>query len=244
MSGAKSRTGSTGIDGFEAGTGAASAIVSGPSRSRCAAAKPPASPEQREHQRRPERPHPHAGNRNGSPPRSADPSLVLCTRSGRRPVACSTRGYADPSLLHLGPAVSVPTVTSHLIRNARLVPLAPGEEAPDRPLDVLVERGTVTAVGPGLARPDGVEESDAEGRWLIPGTVGPARAPGPVDARLAAPRPRRRPVAGGRDPGRRRADRRVARTTRSSAGATAPAAGTATSPSPSSTPSPATPRSC
>ena len=63
----------------------------------------------------------------------------------------------------------MPTVTSHLIRNARLVPLAPGEEAPDRPLDVLVERGTVSAVGPGLARPDGAEESDAEGRWLIPG---------------------------------------------------------------------------
>src|SRR6478609_11847476 len=56
-----------------------------------------------------------------------------------------------------------------MIRNARLVPLAPGEEAPDQPLDVLVEKGTVTAVGAGLDRPDGVEESDAEGRWLIPG---------------------------------------------------------------------------
>lgn len=56
-----------------------------------------------------------------------------------------------------------------MIRNARLVPLAPGEEAPDQPLDVLVEKGTVTAVGAGLDRPDGVEESDAEGRWLVPG---------------------------------------------------------------------------
>ena len=61
------------------------------------------------------------------------------------------------------------TVTSHLIRNARLVPLGPGEDAPDRPLDVLVEQGTVTAVGAALDRPAGVEESDAQGRWLIPG---------------------------------------------------------------------------
>ena len=60
-------------------------------------------------------------------------------------------------------------VTSHLIRNARLVPLATGEDTPDRPVDVLVDRGTVTAVGPALARPDGVEESDAEGRWMVPG---------------------------------------------------------------------------
>ncbi|WP_180934756.1 amidohydrolase [Nocardioides ungokensis] len=60
-------------------------------------------------------------------------------------------------------------MTSHLIRNARLVPLGPGEDAPDRPLDVLVEQGTVTAVGAALDRPAGVEESDAQGRWLIPG---------------------------------------------------------------------------
>lgn len=60
-------------------------------------------------------------------------------------------------------------VPSHLIRNARLVPLAPGEDAPDQPLDVLVEDGTVTAVGAGLDRPGGVEETDAAGRWLAPG---------------------------------------------------------------------------
>jgi predicted amidohydrolase YtcJ len=60
-------------------------------------------------------------------------------------------------------------VTSHLIRNARLVPLAPGEIAPDQPLDVLVENGTVTGVGAGLARPDGVPETDAAGRWITPG---------------------------------------------------------------------------
>ncbi len=60
-------------------------------------------------------------------------------------------------------------MTSHLIRNVRLVPLHEGDEAPDRPVDVLVERGTVTAVGPALDRPNGVDESDAAGRWAIPG---------------------------------------------------------------------------
>ncbi|MGZ4455650.1 MAG: amidohydrolase [Nocardioides sp.] len=56
-----------------------------------------------------------------------------------------------------------------MIRNARLVPLAPGEVAPDQPLDVLVEGGAVTALGPSLTRPPGVEEVDAAGRWVIPG---------------------------------------------------------------------------
>ena len=60
-------------------------------------------------------------------------------------------------------------MTSHLIRRARLVPLAPGEDAPDAPVDVLVEDGVVTAVGPRLDRPDGVDETDAAGRWLTPG---------------------------------------------------------------------------
>ncbi|MGZ6745123.1 MAG: amidohydrolase [Nocardioides sp.] len=56
-----------------------------------------------------------------------------------------------------------------MIRNARLVPLAPGEVAPDQPLDVLVEGGAVTALGPSLTRPPGVAEVDAAGRWVIPG---------------------------------------------------------------------------
>ena len=60
-------------------------------------------------------------------------------------------------------------MTSHLIRRARLVPLAPDDRVPDDPVDVLVEDGTVTEVGPGLVRPAGVEESDAAGRWLAPG---------------------------------------------------------------------------
>ncbi|MCW2792121.1 MAG: Amidohydrolase 3 [Nocardioides sp.] len=60
-------------------------------------------------------------------------------------------------------------VTSLLIRDARLVPLAEGDAVPDHPVDVLVLDGTVSAVGPALDRPDGVEEVSAGGRWLAPG---------------------------------------------------------------------------
>ncbi|MFC7495313.1 MULTISPECIES: amidohydrolase [unclassified Nocardioides] len=60
-------------------------------------------------------------------------------------------------------------MSSILIRNARLVPIGAGEHAPDAPADVLVERGTVTGVGPSLECPPGVDEIDAEGRWMIPG---------------------------------------------------------------------------
>lgn len=56
-----------------------------------------------------------------------------------------------------------------LIRNARLVPVHAGEVAPDAPVDVAVEGGLVTAVGPALDRPAGADEVDAAGRWLIPG---------------------------------------------------------------------------
>lgn len=60
-----------------------------------------------------------------------------------------------------------------LIRDARLVPLTPGAPQPtvrgDGPVDVLVEDGVVVAVGEHLPRPDGVEEVDAAGRWLVPG---------------------------------------------------------------------------
>ena len=58
---------------------------------------------------------------------------------------------------------------SILIRNARLVPIGAGDAVPDAPVDVLVERGAVTAVGGAVERPHGVDEIDAAGRWLIPG---------------------------------------------------------------------------
>ncbi|WP_372728500.1 amidohydrolase [Nocardioides sp.] len=60
-------------------------------------------------------------------------------------------------------------MTSLLLRNARIVPLGDGHPVPDAPVDVLVEYGTVSAVGPSLDRPAGVEELDAAGRWVAPG---------------------------------------------------------------------------
>ena len=54
-----------------------------------------------------------------------------------------------------------------LIRNARVVPVT--SAAPDRPVDVLVEDGRVTEVGPGLDPAGKHEQYDADGRWLIPG---------------------------------------------------------------------------
>lgn len=56
-----------------------------------------------------------------------------------------------------------------LLRQVRLVPLRPGDHAPDRPVDVLVEGGRVQSVSERITRPPGVEEYDAAGRWLMPG---------------------------------------------------------------------------
>ncbi len=60
-------------------------------------------------------------------------------------------------------------MTDLLIRGARLVPVQPGETATDDPVDVHVHDDRVVAVGPALDRPAGVEEINAEGRWLLPG---------------------------------------------------------------------------
>jgi hypothetical protein len=60
-------------------------------------------------------------------------------------------------------------VASLLVRNARIVPLEPGQHPTGDPVDVLIEEGTVTGVGEHLDRPPGVEELDGEGRWCIPG---------------------------------------------------------------------------
>ncbi|WP_244930486.1 amidohydrolase family protein [Nocardioides sp. W7] len=94
-------------------------------------------------------------------------------------------------------------MTSLLLRGARLVPIASGDRVPDAPLDVLVEHGTVTAVGTGLDRPAGAEVVEAGGRWLVPGLwdqhvhmaqwtlasqrldLAPARSPEEVVARVA-----------------------------------------------------------
>ncbi len=60
-------------------------------------------------------------------------------------------------------------MTELLVRDARLVRVLEGDAAPDDPVDVLVRDGRVVDVGPALARPAGVEELAAAGRWLIPG---------------------------------------------------------------------------
>ncbi|WP_122819026.1 amidohydrolase [Nocardioides pantholopis] len=60
-------------------------------------------------------------------------------------------------------------MTSLILHEVRLVPLAAGDEVPAAPVDVLVEHGVVTAVGPALSRPAGVAEVRGEGRWLTPG---------------------------------------------------------------------------
>jgi predicted amidohydrolase YtcJ len=54
-----------------------------------------------------------------------------------------------------------------VLRRVRPVPI--GTPAPDELVDVRIEDGQVAEVGPALARPPGIEELDAEGRWLIPG---------------------------------------------------------------------------
>lgn len=59
-------------------------------------------------------------------------------------------------------------MTSLLLRDVRLVPVC-GQRTTGEPTDVLVEAGEVSAVGERLERPDGVEELDGHGRWLIPG---------------------------------------------------------------------------
>ncbi len=62
-------------------------------------------------------------------------------------------------------------MSSFLLRSARLVPLGKSraDDTRPNPVDVLVTDGRVDRIGPGLARPVGVEEYAAEGRWLIPG---------------------------------------------------------------------------
>ncbi len=66
-------------------------------------------------------------------------------------------------------------VPSLMLRGVRLVPVG-GSGAPagdglptGRPVDVLVIDGRVVEVGEALARPQGVAEHRADGRWLIPG---------------------------------------------------------------------------
>ena len=60
-------------------------------------------------------------------------------------------------------------VSRLLIRRARLVPIGPTAAPPQHPVDVLVQDGVVTTVAAQLDPRPGVEEYDADGRWLAPG---------------------------------------------------------------------------
>lgn len=61
-------------------------------------------------------------------------------------------------------------MASLLLRDVRLVPIAPSDVAPDVPVDVLVRDGVVAEIGPRLEQPAvAVPEYHADGRWLIPG---------------------------------------------------------------------------
>ena len=113
-----------------------------------------------------------------------------------------------------GLRLALPTVTSHLIRHARLVPLAPGEDAPDRAgrrprRGRRRDRGRPAPGPPGRRRRDRRRGPLADARAL-----GPARAPGAVDARVPAPRPGLRALPRGRDAGGGRAGRGVPRAPR------------------------------
>jgi predicted amidohydrolase YtcJ len=59
-------------------------------------------------------------------------------------------------------------VADFVLRNCRVVELGRGPGWAG-PVDLVVERGVVQTMGRGLERPLGIEEYDAEGRWLIPG---------------------------------------------------------------------------
>ncbi len=55
-----------------------------------------------------------------------------------------------------------------LLRNARVVELG-GERGWVGPVDLLVEQGMIRELGHVLDRPAGIEEYDAQGRWVAPG---------------------------------------------------------------------------
>jgi predicted amidohydrolase YtcJ len=59
-------------------------------------------------------------------------------------------------------------VADFVLRNVRIVELGHGPGWAG-PVDLVVEGGVVANIGHGLDRPLGVEEYDADGRWVIPG---------------------------------------------------------------------------
>jgi predicted amidohydrolase YtcJ len=59
-------------------------------------------------------------------------------------------------------------VVDFVLRNCRIVELGVGPGWAG-PADVVIEQGMVQNIGHGLERPLGIEEYDADGRWLVPG---------------------------------------------------------------------------
>jgi predicted amidohydrolase YtcJ len=59
-------------------------------------------------------------------------------------------------------------VSDFVLRHVRIVELGRGPGWAG-PVDVVVEQGVVQNIGRGLDKPLGIEEYDADGRWLIPG---------------------------------------------------------------------------
>ncbi|GAB4078565.1 amidohydrolase [Nostocoides australiense] len=55
-----------------------------------------------------------------------------------------------------------------VIRRARLVEIG-GVAGPPETVDVMLSDGHVTEIAPRVSRPEGAEELDADGRWLMPG---------------------------------------------------------------------------
>lgn len=60
-------------------------------------------------------------------------------------------------------------MTSFVLRHVRLVEVERGTGHGDQPIHVLVRDGEVAEVGPDVRHPVGMQEYDADGRWLMPG---------------------------------------------------------------------------
>ena len=60
-------------------------------------------------------------------------------------------------------------MTSFVLRNVRVVEVERGTGHGDQPIHLLVRDGRVDELGPDVRHPAGLEEYDADGRWLVPG---------------------------------------------------------------------------
>jgi len=82
---------------------------------------------------------------------------------GSRKARPTNEGGSTGSGCHYGVRVS-----EFVLRNVRIVGLGDGPGWAG-PVDVVVEQDAVQNIGHGVEKPLGIEEYDADGRWLIPG---------------------------------------------------------------------------